>query len=95
MLKQTRAEIIQGRCDRCGNDLKQMVSKPVDKNPGTWNHNFGILRPYFGYPSKFDDVGSFRQRREDELDLHLCESCWGKMLKYMGLFKKLYPKHET
>lgn len=63
-------KIVEAECDGC---YKSLIG-PSEPH----NTNYGLLRPSFGYGSRLDDtVGSS--------DRHVCENCWEKALKAIGL----------
>ncbi len=69
-------EINKAECDSCGQNLLQKVEH------GYKNCNFGLLQNSFGYPSRLDNI------MESETEFHLCENCWEKVMKLLGLWKK-------
>lgn len=89
MLKKQRLQVVilEGTCDSCHKDLKIEIYPAQDKEPARYNYNFGILRPSFGYGSRFDTL-EYPGDSADRHDMHLCEDCWEKMLDHMGLTKK-------
>lgn len=63
-------KVVEAYCDAC---KKSLVDKAMPHNT-----NYGLLRSSFGYGSPLDDI-------EGQPDFHLCEECWMKALKAVGL----------
>jgi len=75
MIRET-SKIEEACCDSCGRNLLQKVEQ------GYENCNFGLLQNSFGYPSRLDNI------MESETEFHLCEDCWERVMKLLGLWKK-------
>lgn len=73
--KRQHDEILEGRCDRCGQDLKAGQDG---------NANYALLQGQFGWPSQLDQLGSNHRPEE----FHLCAWCWIYGLQLLGIGEK-------
>lgn len=69
---ETIEKVIECNCDSCKKDLTGVLDSP----------NYGKLTPHFGYGSKLDYMTLFK---EDQPCCYLCEECWEKVFKLLGL----------
>lgn len=63
-------KVTEAHCDAC--------KKSLIDHEEPHNTNYGLLKTAFGYGSRLDDIGQ-------EKSYHLCEDCWEKALKVVGL----------
>lgn len=84
MMKRERPEILEGRCDSCGADLKQVEHSHQDGDPTRpqefvyWE--YATVKPDFGYGSRTLDMLS-----ELMPEIHLCERCFLRMMEFLKI----------
>jgi len=85
MIKRSKPEITEGKCDSCGGDLKVVEHwrENGDKTKliqETVAWEFATVKPFFGYSSKtLDGLGEWLS------EIHLCEGCFLKMVLLMKI----------
>lgn len=71
--------LVEAKCDACSSDLSV-------EDHGMKYANYGVLESQFGWLSRFDTIPFHRDRIE------ICENCWEKALKAIGLTPERFIK---
>lgn len=77
MIKAIPYRVLSAKCDACGKSIYDKFSNNVNR---------GIMKNSFGYPSPLDNLIPINGTPES---FDLCEKCWTKALKSVGLYSKI------